>query len=384
VIRVPLRFYVAIAAMLTTLAGAGCLPVPADNGQVLRVADDAEAEVIVAGALHPYALAFAADGRVFYTEKDTGRIRVIFEGTLLTDPFATVPVNYLGARGLLGIALHPDFETNSRVYVYYVRSSTGQRSDDPNAVLDHRVVYFEALGNVARGDEIFVAAFTAGTGADRIGGRIIFAPDGKLLVAVGDLTAPEAAQDSAALTGKILRYNDDGSVPSDNPLPGSPIFARGVREVHGLTIDPVGGIAFGLDRNIVEGEEINRYRPAADYGWPTVAGRAETPGQLEYVAAHPEYADPLYDTRGSFPQLVGGSFNPSTRYGFFRQNDFFFGEALSREVKQMTLNTERTEGATVTTFARQFPAPLTDVAFTPAGTLYVACENAIFRIVPVP
>ncbi len=371
--------------VLSTLMLAGCFAGPGETPTALLVGDGLWGEYVVSDARHPTALALAADGRVFYTEKDTGSIRVVAAGELLAEPFATVPVNSAGQRGLLGIALHPDFDDNGRVYAFYTRSDTGQATTDVRAVVDNRVVYFEADGNVAAGGEIFVASLPAGAGTTRIGGRIAFAADGTLLVTLGDLGDTTGAASPTAPVGKILRYNDDGSIPADNPTADSPVYARGLRDPRGLCVDPASGVPLMIDRN-ADGhyEEINRVLPGRDFGWPAVVGIADSPEELEYAATHADYADPLRQTGTNNLGLVGGSFNPSTRYGPNVQLNYFYGERHTRRVRYSAMNTARDGFTSNALFAHYFPSDITDVAFTPAGTLYVACEDAVLRVVPTP
>ena len=112
-----------------------------------------KAQTVVADADQPIALAFAPDGRLFYTEKATGRMRVVSPaGQLLDDPFVDLPVNSNAERGLLGIALHPNFAQNGLLYVFYSRSNTGDDSDGVAQAEDNRVVRFKASGNLADGD----------------------------------------------------------------------------------------------------------------------------------------------------------------------------------------------------------------------------------------
>ena len=298
-------------------------------------------------------------------------------------PFATVPVNYAKRRGLLGIALHPDFEDTPRVYVFYTRSDTGQATDDSQAVIDNRVVYFEANGNVAAGGEVFITSLPADAGTGRVGGRITFAADGKLLVSIGDITDPTGAASTRLLVGKILRYNDDGTIPADNPMADSPVYVRGLRDPRGLCIDPTDAAPFVLDRNENgRNEEINRVQAGQDGGWPDVVGKASSTAEQTYAAANADYVDPLLDTGSLNVGLIGGSFNPSTRYGPDTELRFFYGEANTRRVRSAELNAARTAFTANELFAHYLPGVITDVAFTPAGTLYVACEDAILRIVP--
>lgn len=365
------------------LALPGCIPLPGETPPPFDVNANAKAETVVLGADWPTALGFAPDGRVFYAEKNTGRVRVISAGVLLDQPFATVPVNNAGTRGALGVALHPDFETNQRVYVFYSRSDTGETTSDPQAIVDQRVVYFEADGDVADGGEIFVASLPPGGSSGPIGGRLAFGPDGKLYVALGDLGDPDAAQDDDNLEGKLLRYNDDGTIPSDNPGGGSPIFARGLRNALGLAFDPVSGHAWLIDQNSGGHHEVNRSVSGTNLGWPEVAGVAKSAAQLEFVGSTPGYLDPIVESGLDAPGFVGGGFNPSERYGVSQRRQFFFGEAGTRVVRRLKLSDDRNAVEQNSIFAQNFPSAITDVAFTPAGTLYVACEDAIYRVAPI-
>jgi glucose/arabinose dehydrogenase len=363
---------------LCGLVLAGCLTLP---GQPQRVGPMRLAETRVSGAADPTAMAVASDGRVFYTEKNTGLIRVLGPNGLAETPFAEVPVNFAGQRGALGIALHPDFTTTPRVYLFYTRSDTGVSTNDPQAVFDNRVVYFVANGEVAAGGETFVAALPAAAGVDDVGGQIAFAADGTLLVAMGDLTDSAGAADPNVLVGKILRYNDDGSIPADNPTADSPVFASGLRNPGGLCIDPTDDAVFVIDNGPDGVDEVDRVPAGADLGWPAVTGTANTSAEQDYVAAHPAYVDPLYVTRSDSGLLKGCSFNTSSQFGPSLQNQFFFGQGSERQVMVGEFNTERTAFAEVEPFTIQLASAINDVAFTPAGTLYVATTDAVLRIV---
>ena len=119
-----------------------------------------------------------------------------------------------------------------------------------------------------------------------------------------------------------------------------------------------------------------------NHGWPSVVGVAGGGAELTFVGMTPGYADPLIDTRSERTQPVGGGFNPSGRYGSNLTNDYFYGERSGGRVRRVRLTSSRAGVAFSTTFASNFPSPISDVAFTPAGTLYVACDNAIYRIAP--
>lgn len=373
----------AAATCAGALLGFGCGPLDSEKPAPIVVAQRVNAEYLAAGIETPSALAFLPDGRVLFTEKNTGQIRIIVDGNLLDEPFASVPVNTAGDRGLLGIAVHPDFARNGRVYVFYSRSDTGETTSDPRAIIDHRVVYFTANGDAADSGEIFVATLATTSEILRVGGRIGFAPDGKLIICTGDFGDETSAQSTNSPAGKVLRLNDDGTIPADNPTAGSAIYARGFRDPRGVAFEPISKGMFVVDHNGSH-DEVNRVDANRNYGWPDVVGVADTSDELAFAAANSDYSDPFYDSGSSAPGLVGGGFNPSGRYGPRVQNDLFYGESGARRVIHAVLSADSNEFSSRAIFADGFPSAIVDVTFTPSGTMYVACETAILRLAPVP
>lgn len=371
----------AVIAGFLVLCATGCLPVAGETRPPFIAGLYLVGEYVVDGAAKPSAIAVAADGRIFYCEKNTGKIRVVSAtGELLDAPFATVPVNYAGERGLLGIALHPRFDTTPRLYVFYSRSDTGAASNNPVAIVDHRVVYFTADGDVADGGEVFVFSVAANDATTRLGGRIGFAADRSLLIGLGDFGDESTAQNTESIYGKILRLNEDGSIPTDNPTPGSAIYARGVRNVGGMSVASSDGLVLFVDRNPTRADELNRVISGANYGWPAVAGRADTTTENEFVAANPAYSAPILDSGDDTTSFVGVSINPSGQYGPDRIGGVFFGEATGRRVRWGNLNSDKTGIVSTAAFATQLPSDVRDVAFSPAGTLFIACDDSIIRI----
>lgn len=365
--------------LLLTIALVSVAGCPDVGPPPVNITPGLQAVYIVAAAAHPTALATLPDGRVLYTEKETGQIRVIKDGELLPAPLATVPVNYAGDQGLLGIAVHPQFNLNGRVYVFYTRSSTGQPTNAPAAVIDNRIVYFEVDGDVAPAGEVFVAAVPA-IGTERVGGRLAFDRDARLYVAVGDQRNPAAATDDSSLLGKVLRYRDDGTAPVGNIAEGSPIYARGLRFPQGLTVDPESELLFFTDQNATGEHEINRLAGDAHYGWPSVTGFATTAAEREFAAAHPEYLNPILDSGGDASPYIGAAFNPSTKYGLSSELRLFHGVRDTGYVNAVQLTAERLAATDTNVFGTGFPTPVTDVMFTPSGTLWVASRGAVLRV----
>jgi glucose/arabinose dehydrogenase len=373
----------AVAGVIATVMGGCPAPTPDPNRTFpVNVAPTLMAETVVSNANVPVALTFTPDGRLFYGEKNTGFIRVVVADQLLSVAVAQVPVNYAGDRGILSLAVHPAFNELPRLYASYSLSDTGAATNDPAAIIDNRVVYFTLDGNFAL-DEVFVASLPAGPGTTRVGGCIALDRNFYLWVATGDQTDAASTLTTNNLYGKMLRYNDDGTIPADNPDPSSPVVARGFRDPKGISIDPLTGDPFVLDQNANGFNELNRVRINRDFGWPGVIGFAEAANERAFALATPGYTDPLFETIREITTVAGGAFNPGNQLGPRRDRQFFFGSPTTRRVYASRLNGERSASGAPEGVAGPFPRPITDVAFSPTGTLYVATENAIYRVTPL-
>jgi glucose/arabinose dehydrogenase len=231
--------------------------------------------VVTKGLAHPWSLAFLPDGSMLVTERP-GRLRVIRDGVLDPQPIAGVPqVQAGGTSGLMDIALHPKFATNKFVYFTYIKS--GKRPDGSagywgTTVLARGRFDGKALTEVR---ELFVAE-PWGTLPGGDGARVVFAPDGTLFFASSHRREPDGPQDTSKDFGKILRLNDDGTIPKDNPFVGragvkTEIYSYGHRTVLGLTLHPQTGALWETENGPQGGDEVNIIQPGKNYGWPVVS-----------------------------------------------------------------------------------------------------------------
>ncbi|HJU14222.1 MAG TPA: PQQ-dependent sugar dehydrogenase [Candidatus Nitrosotalea sp.] len=212
-------------------------------------------QVLATNLQKPWAMSFA-DNKIFFTEK-VGRVRVIDNGTLVNQSVADLHVADITDAGLLGIAAHPDFEKNHFVYVYY----TYKEGDNLwNKVLRMTVYHDKITDATTILDKIPGAEFDDG-------GVIKFGPDRKLYIGTGDATDQNSTQDLSSLAGKILRLNDDGSIPKDNPYPNSPVYSYGHRNPQGLAWDDRGNL-YETEEGPTRNDEINLIKPGQNYGWP--------------------------------------------------------------------------------------------------------------------
>jgi glucose/arabinose dehydrogenase len=275
--KIPRRIHssglVAAGAMLVSQYAVGQTPEPLSwvfetSTRPIRVVTLAD------GLASPWAFEFLPNGDILLSERP-GKLRVYRNGALVPEPIAGVPeVRYRLHGGLLDVALHPEFERNGIIYLSY--SKTVLRDGEEGGTT---AVFRARLdgGQLVEGRDIFVA--DAWTPLDvNFGSRIAFAPDGKMFVSVGDRgpNGESLAQDLTVHNGKILRLNDDGSVPDDNPFVGKlnarpEIYSYGHRNPQGFTIHPETGQLWASEHGPLGGDEVNIILPGANYGWPIVS-----------------------------------------------------------------------------------------------------------------
>ncbi|MEX1996747.1 MAG: PQQ-dependent sugar dehydrogenase [Nitrosopumilaceae archaeon] len=225
-------------------------------------------EVVATNLQKPWAMDFS-DTRIFFTEK-VGRIRVIDLDIVLEEPLANLRVADVIDGGLLGLALHPDFANNHYLYVFYTYAEDGK--------LWNKVIRITEAGNKLA-DAVVILDKIPGAEFDN-GGVIKFGPDEKLYIATGDATDEHSAQDLQSLSGKILRLNDDGTIPSDNPFQDSPVFSFGHRNPQGMAWDKSGDL-YITEHGPAKNDEINLVKAGQNFGWP----EQECLGNEEFLAA---------------------------------------------------------------------------------------------------
>ena len=224
-------------------------------------------QVLATNLEKPWAIGFGGD-KIFVTEK-TGQVRVIDSGALLDEPLVTLRTADVFGGGLLGIAIHPAFDDNHFIYVYYTYEKDGAlwnkilRITELDNKLDSAKTIFDNIPGSAYNN----------------GGIMKFGPDGKLYVGTGYISeSSHGPQDIQSLEGKILRLNDDGAIPDDNPFSGSPVFSFGHMNTKGLDWDNEGNL-FAAEMGPSKNDEINLIQPGRNYGWP----EQECAGNEEFV-----------------------------------------------------------------------------------------------------
>ncbi|HLB62376.1 MAG TPA: PQQ-dependent sugar dehydrogenase [Actinomycetota bacterium] len=307
---------------------------------------------VAEGLEFPTNLAVARDGRVFFTEKDTGLVRIIRQGRLLPDPFADLDVIPGAETGLLGIALHPDFPDEPWVYVAY---------SDPAGSMN-RLARIRAEGDTGVAIEPLLDLVPATSGYHN-GGDLAFGLDGMLYVTVGEAHEPNRAQNPRDLGGKVLRLSPDGSIPPDNPLgPASPVYSLGHRNSFGICVDPESGVIWETENGPSSWDEINRIEPGRNYGWPVHLGPGG-PGEFEEPVL--AYEEIIVPTGCAVAATLGGLYFGDFHGGLHRVVFPGMG-AVDPPPRERVVAT--------------FDEGITDVARGPEGELYVATSAAIWMI----
>ncbi len=225
-------------------------------------------EVLASGLAHPWSLALLPDGSLLITER-SGQLRVFKDGALLPTPVAGVPAVYVQAQaGLFDVVLDPDFANNRWLYLAYAQGSRGANAT--------RVARAKFDGATLTALEVLLDVVPAKNTPVHYGGRLLFLPDGTLLVTTGDgFTLREEAQRLDNLLGKTLRIHADGSIPADNPFVGRAdarpeIYTYGHRNPQGLALDAASGQVYLHEHGPRGGDELHLLQPGRNYGWPVI------------------------------------------------------------------------------------------------------------------
>lgn len=328
---------------------------------------DLQLQSVLTGLNFPVGLAQAPDGRVFFNERLTGRIRIIQQWQLVNTPFCQLTIATSGEQGLLGLALDPDFASNRFVYVFHTASSP----------LRNRVVRYTESSGVCTQETIILDNLPASTNHN--GGIIQFGPDGKLYVIIGDAENTANSQSLTSLAGKVLRVNPDGSSPSDNPFfsntnaNAQKVFSLGHRNSYGFTFHGHTGHLWETENGPSDNDEINRVVSGGNYGWPTVRGIANNPNFLDPLLAYVSVIAPTGII--SIPE-------DSTVYPVAYRNNLLFTAWNDGRIRRIILSgVNLTSLGSASTAYNGGNGGLLSLMLGSDGYVYVSNASGIFRVI---
>ena len=394
------------ACGVTRPAGSG----PAGSGPTPSVQDSAAAasllspdpdtlplervrlETLVEGLEHPWGMAWLPGGDLLITERP-GRLRIVRSGRLDPRPVPGVPeVAGVGADqvfasrqgGLLDVALHPRFARTGWVYFTYAHGTPQANGT--------RVARARFDGTTLRDWQVLFTARPLKPGGQHFGSRLLWLPDGTLLVSIGDGGNPplrlggelirRQAQDPASHLGKVVRLADDGRPARDNPFRDTTgadpaVWSLGHRNIQGLAHDPVRRRVWASEHGSRGGDELNLLVAGANHGWPEVSFSAEyaTGRPVAPRTSAPGFADPRrvwMDTIApSGLAVYGGDRVPAWR------GDLFVGGLVGRSVRRLRLDAE---GRVIGESVIPVGARVRDVRQGPDGFLYVLTDEPSGRL----
>ena len=314
--------------------------------------------LVATGISSATAMQFAPDGRLFVCEQG-GTLRVIKNGVLLPTPFVSLTVDSNGERGLLGVAFDPNFASNQFVYLYYTATTT---------TVHNRISRFIANGDVAVPASGVVLLDLPALGAtNHNGGALNFGPDGKLYAAVGENAVASNSQSLSTPLGKILRINNDGTIPTDNPFYGNTtgnnraIWALGLRNPFTFAFDNSGSRMFINDVGETMWEEIDDGIAGANYGWPVVEG--PLPANQPYT--YPRYWYDHSQNNGGCAITGGAFYNPPvSQFPPSYAGHYFFADLCRGWIRKLDPSTNQ-----AVTFATGISLPV-DLKGGTDGALY--------------
>ena len=268
----------------------------------------------LAALSEPWGMAWLPDGRLLITEK-RGRLRIFSEGKLMDSIKGLPKVEYHGQGGLLDVKVDPEFASNSLIYLSYSEAAEiqpnvardigdprlGKFNDFSDAVLKGgAVARGKLVGSEIQNLEVIWRQVPKTIGRGHFGGRLLFAPDGKLIITSADRQRSEPAQDLSGNLGKMIRINPDGSIPKDNPFVNRKgarpdIWSYGNRNPLGVAFNPSTKELWIHEMGALHGDELNIIQPGKNYGWPLVSnGDHYNMANIPDHEMKPQFTKPVY------------------------------------------------------------------------------------------
>ena len=348
----------------------------------IRAGAEPQITTVATGLDHPWSVAFLPDGRVLVTER-AGRLRVIAAKAPAGQKpgsISGVPAVFAESQGgLFDVVLHPRFAENGLLYLSYAAGT-------PKANFT-RIMRAKLVGNVLTQKKVIFQVGPAKNTPVHYGGRMAFLGDGTLAMTVGDgFDFREQAQNLGSGLGKIVRINDDGSIPANNPFVGrkgaqASIWSYGHRNEQGLAFDAVSGRLYEHEHGPQGGDEINVVVRGGNYGWPVATRGVDYSGAT--ISPFKTYKGMIDAIKVWVPSIAPSGLAVYRGAMFPEWNgDLLVGALVDQDVRRVDLDA----AGKVVGQASVFPgikARSRDVRVAPDGAVWVTTDDedgVVFRV----
>lgn len=310
----------------------------------------------------PWEILWGPDNQIWMTERQ-GKVSRLNPETGDVATIATIPeVDDGGEAGLLGMALHPDFPTVPQVFLAYTYKEGPSRK-----VRVSRYIY----QGTTLTDPFTVVEGIQGAGIHD-GCRLLFAPDKTLLITTGDAADQSLPQKHSSLNGKVLRLNTDGTIPADNPWPGSALFSTGHRNPQGLTFGPQGKL-YSSEHGPDEDDEVNIIQPGRNFGWPNIHGYCDKPQEKQFC----EDSSVVEPIAAWTPTLAVCGMEYYNQNAIFEwKNSLLLTTLKASRLVQLKLSADGSSVVETKEFLVNKYGRLRDVCVAPDGRVFISTSNA--------
>ncbi|MER8435713.1 PQQ-dependent sugar dehydrogenase [Mesorhizobium sp. M1312] len=365
-----LRIFIASSLLLALGAPSTTL---AQDGSIESETGRIAVETFAEGLEHPWGATYLPDGALLVTERP-GRLRLVSTEGAVSDPIDGVPdVLASGQGGLLDVALDPDFANNRTVYLSYSEERGGGAA---TSVGRGRL---NENGSALSNFEVIFRQEPAVSSRHHYGSRLVFAPDGKLFVTLGDRGKAQQAQDANNHLGTVVRINPDGSMPDDNPFVGKDgadeIWSYGHRNVQSAALHPETGVLWTAEMGPRGGDELNIPEAGRNYGWPMVSwGRHYSGEPIPDPSTRPEFAGSIH----SWTPVIspsGMTFYTGDMFADWR-GDLLIGGLSAEGIVRVRIDGKQVASEEVLSLGRR----IRDVVQAPDGAVMALTDEPAARI----
>lgn len=333
-----------------------------NQSQTVQKTPNAKVRIVQSGLSYPWEITWAKDGHIWMTERDGKISRINPDNGTIDFSFTIEEVVSRGEGGLLGMALHPDFQSNGLLYVVYDYMNNGRYRE--------KLVRYKYANNTLSSPLVLLDGIDAA--GIHNGSRLWITNEAspKIFMSTGDASRQNLPQKTNTLNGKILRLNIDGSIPADNPFPNNPVWSYGHRNQQGLVM--ANNVLYASEHGPTIEDEVNIIEKARNYGWPEVDGPCNG-SELPFCNSQ-RVVEPIWSSGGNTLAVCGLDYYNNDLIPQWK-NSLLMVTLKNSTIQQLKLSPDGKKVISNTTFFKDTWGRLRDLCISPSGKVYVCTSN---------